>query len=362
MKVSDRLDRQYNMYADEYLDAAKRVLESGWYILGNEVSSFEKEYAQYMGSKYCVALNSGLDALRLAVRALGIGKGDEVIVPANTFIATVMGVVEEGATPVFVEPDEYYCIDAGKIEAAITDKTKAVMVVHLYGQSADMGKICEIAKKHSLFVIEDCAQAHNSEFSGKKIGTWGDIGCFSFYPTKNLGAFGDSGAVITDNEELANRIKTLRNYGSSIKYHNDLCGVNSRMDEIQAAFLRIKLMHLDELIAQRRKIAKMYLDGIDNSKIILPSLRDNATHVWHLFVVRCEERERLMSFLEDKGIHVQIHYPIPPHLQKCYEFLGHKEGEFPITEKYAKSVLSLPLFNGMTDEEVNYVIECINEF
>ena len=362
MKVSDRLDRQYNMYADEYLDAAKRVLESGWYILGNEVSSFEKEYAQYMGSKYCVALNSGLDALRLAVRALGIGRGDEVIVPANTFIATVMGVVEEGATPVFVEPDEYYCIDAGKIEAAITDKTKAVMVVHLYGQSADMGKICEIAKKHSLFVIEDCAQAHNSEFSGKKIGTWGDIGCFSFYPTKNLGAFGDSGAVITDNEELANRIKTLRNYGSSIKYHNDLCGVNSRMDEIQAAFLRIKLTHLDELIAQRRKIAKMYLEGIDNSKITLPSLRDNATHVWHLFVVRCEERERLMSFLEDKGIHVQIHYPIPPHLQKCYEFLGHKEGEFPITEKYAKNVLSLPLFNGMTDEEVNYVIECINEF
>ena len=362
MKVSDRLDRQYNMYADEYLDAAKRVLESGWYILGNEVSSFEKEYAQYMGSKYCAALNSGLDALRLAVRALGIGKGDEVIVPANTFIATVMGVVEEGATPVFVEPDEYYCIDAGKIEAAITDKTKAVMVVHLYGQSADMGRICEIAKKHSLFVIEDCAQAHNSEFSGKKIGTWGDIGCFSFYPTKNLGAFGDSGAVITDNEELANRIKTLRNYGSSIKYHNDLCGVNSRMDEIQAAFLRIKLTHLDELIAQRRKIAKMYLEGIDNSKITLPSLRDNATHVWHLFVVRCEERERLMSFLEDKGIHVQIHYPIPPHLQKCYEFLGHKEGEFPITEKYAKNVLSLPLFNGMTDEEVNYVIECINEF
>lgn len=362
MKVSDRLDRQYNMYADEYLDAAKRVLESGWYILGNEVSSFEKEYAQYMGSKYCVALNSGLDALRLAVRALGIGRGDEVIVPANTFIATVMGVVEEGATPVFVEPDEYYCIDAGKIEAAITDKTKAVMVVHLYGQSADMGRICEIAKKHSLFVIEDCAQAHDSEFSGKKIGTWGDIGCFSFYPTKNLGAFGDSGAVITDNEELANRIKTLRNYGSSIKYHNDLCGVNSRMDEIQAAFLRIKLTHLDELIAQRRKIAKMYLEGIDNSKIILPSLRDNATHVWHLFVVRCEERERLMSFLEDKGIHVQIHYPIPPHLQKCYEFLGHKEGEFPITEKYAKNVLSLPLFNGMTDEEVNYVIECINEF
>ncbi|MBO6140215.1 MAG: DegT/DnrJ/EryC1/StrS family aminotransferase [Ruminococcus sp.] len=362
MKVSDRLDRQYNMYADEYLDAAKRVLESGWYILGNEVSSFEKEYAQYMGSKYCAALNSGLDALRLAVRALGIGKGDEVIVPANTFIATVMGVVEEGATPVFVEPDEYYCIDAGKIEAAITDKTKAVMVVHLYGQSADMGRICEIAKKHSLFVIEDCAQAHNSEFSGKKIGTWGDIGCFSFYPTKNLGAFGDSGAVITDNEDLANRIKTLRNYGSSIKYHNDLCGVNSRMDEIQAAFLRIKLTHLDELIAQRRKIAKMYLEGIDNSKIILPSLRDNATHVWHLFVVRCEERERLMSFLEDKGIHVQIHYPIPPHLQKCYEFLGHKEGEFPITEKYAKNVLSLPLFNGMTDEEVNYVIECINEF
>ena len=362
MKVSDRLDRQYNMYADEYLDAAKRVLESGWYILGNEVSSFEKEYAQYMGSKYCAALNSGLDALRLAVRALGIGRGDEVIVPANTFIATVMGVVEEGATPVFVEPDEYYCIDAGKIEAAITDKTKAVMAVHLYGQSADMGRICEIAKKHSLFVIEDCAQAHDSEFSGKKIGTWGDIGCFSFYPTKNLGAFGDSGAVITDNEELANRIKTLRNYGSSIKYHNDLCGVNSRMDEIQAAFLRIKLTHLDELIAQRRKIAKMYLEGIDNSKITLPSLRDNATHVWHLFVVRCEERERLMSFLEDKGIHVQIHYPIPPHLQKCYEFLGHKEGEFPITEKYAKNVLSLPLFNGMTDEEVNYVIECINEF
>lgn len=362
MKVTDRLDRQYQMYADEYKEAAMRVLDSGWYVLGKEVEAFEKEYALYMGSRCCVGLNSGLDALILSIRALGIGTGDEVIVPANTFIATVIGIVEAGATPVFVEPDEYYNLDADKIEASITSKTRAVIAVHLYGQAANMTKIKAVADSYRLYLIEDCAQAHMATFDGKTIGTWGDIGCFSFYPTKNLGAFGDAGAIITDNEEIADRIQTLRNYGSKVKYHNELCGVNSRLDEIQAAFLRVKLTHLKELIDERQRLKDKYLKGIKQPKIILPKIREGATHVWHLFVIRSKERDKLQEYLEEKGIHVQIHYPIPPHLQKCYEFIGHHIGELPITEQYAKEVLSLPFYNGMTDEEIQYVIDVVNAF
>ena len=363
MKVYDRLDRQYQMFAEEYKQAAIRVLDSGWYILGKELEAFEQEFAEYIGgNSYCVGLNSGLDALILAVKALGIGPGDEVIVPANTYIATVLGITANGAAPVFVEPDKYYNIDADKIETAITSKTRAIMVVHLYGQAANMTRIKDIADRHNLKLIEDCAQSHTAKFSGITSGIWGDVGCFSFYPTKNLGAFGDSGAVLVRDKDLADKFRALRNYGSSVKYHNDYCGANSRLDEMQAALLRVKLSHLAELIAERQTLKDKYLSGITHPDIILPEIREGAEHVWHLFVIRTTRRNELHDYLEAKGIHTQIHYPIPPHMQKCYSYLGHHTGDYPIAEKYADEVLSLPFYNGMTEEEINCVIEAVNAF
>jgi dTDP-4-amino-4,6-dideoxygalactose transaminase len=350
------------MYQSEYEEAALRVLRSGWYVLGNEVSEFEKEFASYTGRKYCVGLNSGLDALIMSVRALGIGKGDEVIVQANTYIATVLGITENGATPVFVEPDEYFNIDATKIEEAITDKTKAIMVVHLYGQASNMAPIVEIADKYNLYIIEDCAQSHGASFNGQMTGTFGISGCFSFYPTKNLGAFGDAGAIVTDDKEFADKIRMMRNYGSKVKYHNDIEGLNSRLDEMQAALLRVKLTHLKELNDERNKIAGMYDRGIKNPEIELPSVRQGADSIYHQYVIKCKDRDGLQKFLLDNDIQTQIHYPIPPHLAKCYDYLGHKEGEYPITESYANEVLSLPIYTGMTDEEVEYVIEMLNTY
>ena len=356
------LDRQYKMYQKEYDEAALRVLRSGWYILGNEVDSFEKEFKNHMGCKYCVGLNSGLDALILAVRALNIGKGDEVIVQANTYIATVLGITENGATPVYVEPDQFFNIDADRIEEKITEKTKAIMVVHLYGQASRMDKIMEIANKHHLPVIEDCAQSHESCFQGKKTGTFGLVGCFSFYPTKNMGAFGDAGCVVTDNEMIADRIRKMRNYGSKIKYHNELEGVNSRLDEMQAALLRVKLSHMEEITNERYVLGKRYYDGINNPRIIKPKTLDGVNHVYHQFVVRCEKRDVLHDYLEKRGIQTQIHYPIPPHLAECYSWQGYKQGAFPVTEEFANTVLSLPLYTGMTEEEQDYVIETLNRF
>lgn len=356
------LGRQFALYQNEYEEAALRALRSGWYILGPELSAFEEEFARFVGRKYCVGLNSGLDALTLSVRALDIGAGDEVIVPANTYIATVLAITENGATPIFVEPDEYYNLDAEKVEAAITPRTKAIMVVHLYGQAANMTQIAAIAKKHSLPIIEDCAQSHGAAFAGKTTGTWGIAGCFSFYPTKNLGTFGDAGAVVTDDEAFAKKLRMLRNYGSEVKYHNELCGVNSRLDEIQAALLRVKLSHLNELTKERTHIASTYLSEINNPQILLPKIRKNATHVYHQFVVRTKNRDNFQSYLKGHGVDTVIHYPIPPHLAKCYERLGYKRGDFPITEQYADEVLSLPMFNGMRAEEITYVIETINGY
>ncbi len=356
------LDRQYQLFKKEYDAAALRVLESGWYILGNEVKSFEEEFKNHIGSKYCVGLNSGLDALILAVRALGIKEGDEVIVQANTYIATVLGITENGATPVYVEPDEYFNIDADKIEEKITDKTKAIMVVHLYGQASRMDKIMEIANKYNLPVIEDCAQSHESCFKGKMTGTFGTIGCFSFYPTKNMGAFGDAGCITTDNEELASKIRMMRNYGSRVKYYNEIEGVNSRLDEMQAALLRVKLSHMDVITNERYKLGKRFLEGIKNPKIILPKTLEGVNHVYHQFVIRCEQRDELQKFLKEHDIQTQIHYPIPPHLAECYKWQGHKVGDFPITEKYANTVMSLPLYTGMTEEEQDYLIEVLNKF
>lgn len=358
----NRLDRGFQLYQKEYEDKAIEVLRSGWYILGQELELFEKEFATYLGAKYCIGVASGLDALKIAIRLLGIGAGDEVIVQGNTYIATVMGITENGATPVFVEPNPYYNIDVEQIERKITTHTKAIMVVHLYGQAADMEPIIHLAQKYDLKVIEDCAQAHGAEYKGKKIGTFGDVSCFSFYPTKNLGAFGDGGAVVTNDVEICKNARVYRNYGSEKKYHNQMVGVNSRLDELQAGLLRIKLKYLDELNAERQCIASAYMDGINNENITKPLVQEGCTNVWHQFVIRVNKRQELMKYLENRGVYPMVHYPIPPHLSEAYQKLELGEGSLPITEKYAKEVVSLPMYNGMKIEEIQEVIHIVNEF
>lgn len=363
MKIMpNRLDRGFYMFQQELEDKAIEVLRSGWYVLGKEVEAFEQEFADYVGSKYCASLASGLDALILAFRALGIKEGDEVIVQANTYIASVMGVTINGATPIFVEPDEYYGIDASKIEEAITDRTRAVLVVHLYGQSCQMDEIVRICKEHNLKLVEDCAQSHGSGFDGKMTGTFGDIGCFSFYPSKNLGAFGDGGAIVTDDEAIAKKIKVLRNYGSQKRYYNEEVGVNSRLDELQAGLLRVRLRHIKELTDERVKIAKRYYEELNNPAFEMPKIRENATHVYHQFVLKSAYRDGLIKYLEELEIGTIIHYPIPPHLSEAYAYLGYKEGSYPITESYAKEVVSVPMYNGMTDEEQSFIIKALNDF
>lgn len=358
----NRMERSFAAHREEYQAKALEVLASGRYILGEEVEAFEREFAAYHRAEYCVGLASGLDALQLAVRALGIGAGDEVLVQGNTFIASVMAISMNGATPVFVEPDAFYTMDVSGLEAKITDRTKAIMVVHLFGQISDMRAIMEIARKYRLKVIEDCAQAHGAELDGIKAGHFGDIGCFSFYPSKNCGGFGDGGAIITDNAAYARRIRMLRNYGSEVRYYNEEVGINSRLDELQAALLRIKLKYLEDANGQRRQICSRYLEGIHNEWIMLPGIRKGHGTVWHQFVIRCECREELIAYLEAQGIQTLIHYPVPPHLSKAYGYLGLKEGSLPVTERYAKEVLSLPLYEGMTEEETDYVIETLNRF
>lgn len=363
MKVPfNTLDRQFFMYQEEYEKKAIEVLRSGWYILGKEVEEFEKEFAEYIGVKYSVGIDNGLNALVLAFRALGIGQGDEVIVQGNTFIASVMGISMNGATPIFVEPNEYYNIDVDKIEEKITDKTKAICVVHLYGQASKMDKVVELCKKYNLKLVEDCAQSHGAKFNNQMTGTFGDVSCFSFYPGKNLGCFGDGGAITTNNKELADTIKILRNYGSEEKYHNKYVGYNARLDEIQAGLLRIKLSHLEELTAEREKIAKRYLTEIKNDLIQLPKIDKDSTHVWHLFVIKVENRAKFVECLGIKGIGTSVHYPIPPHLSEAYSYLGYTKGAYSITEEYSEKILSLPLYNGMKDEELDYVIEIINGY
>lgn len=363
MKImTNRLDRGFQMYQDEFEQKALEVLRSGWYVLGKEVSAFEEDFAGYTGGKYCVGLASGLDALWIAFRILGIGSGDEVIVQGNTYIASVMGITINGATPVFVEPDEYFNIDAEKIEEKITDKTKAILVVHLYGQASNMTPIVKLAHKYNLRLVEDCAQSHGACFNGQMTGTFGDIGCFSFYPSKNLGAFGDAGAIVTNDEKIADDVRVFRNYGSEKRYYNRVVGTNSRLDELQAGLLRIRLSHMKELEMEKRNICDRYLRELSNEHIELPKIREGATHIWHQFVIKTDRREKLISYLDQKGIATIIHYPIPPHLSEAYKYLNLPKGSLPITEYYADSVLSIPLYNGMTEDEQNYVIEAINEF
>ncbi|MBQ1628178.1 MAG: DegT/DnrJ/EryC1/StrS family aminotransferase [Treponema sp.] len=360
--MPNRLDRGFYLYQKEFENKALEVLRSGWYVLGNEVKCFEHEFAGYIGSKHCIGLASGLDALWIAFRVLGIKEGDEVIVQGNTYIASVMGITINGATPVFVEPDEFFNIDASKIEEKITPKTKAILIVHLYGQASNMKPVVDLCKKYKLRLVEDCAQSHGAKFNGQMTGTFGDIGCFSFYPSKNLGAFGDAGAITTNDDELANKIRVFRNYGSEKRYYNQVVGTNSRLDEIQAGFLRIRLTHLNELATEKEKICKRYLEELKNPKLKLPSIRPGATHIWHQFVIRSEKRNELIKYLDENNIGTIIHYPIPPHLSEAYGYLGLREGSLPITERYASEVLSIPLYNGMTEEEQAYVIEKLNKF
>jgi dTDP-4-amino-4,6-dideoxygalactose transaminase len=340
--------------------AIKRVLDSGWYILGEEVDAFEQEYATYCEAKHCVGVANGLDALHLALLALGVGAGDEVIVPSNTYIATWLAVSQCGATPVPVEPDEATCnIDPMSIEAAITPLTKVILPVHLYGQPADMDSILTMARKHGLKVLEDGAQAHGARYKGKRIGAHGDVVAWSFYPTKNLGAYGDGGAITTNDLEIAERIRVLGNYGSRVKYVNDVCGFNSRLDPIQAATLRVKLTCIDEWNMRRKHIALKYLEGLEGSSLILPHVPDWADPAWHLFVVRHPKRDVLQQRLKETGIETLIHYPIPPHKQQAYVNHNFSIDAFPLASRMTDEILSLPMGPHLGQVEVNSVLSAV---
>ncbi len=343
--------------------AFERVYTRSWYIEGVEDGVFERAFAEFCTVRYCAGVGNGLDALMLILKALDIKKGDEILVPSHTFIATALAVTYVGATPVFVEPDiRTFNMDPLRIKPAITKRTKAILPVHLYGQPCDMDPILEIAKNYNLYVVEDCAQAHGSTYKGKVVGSFGDAAGFSFYPGKNLGALGDAGAVVSDNKNRIDKIRALGNYGSDYKYHHIYKGNNSRLDEMQAAFLAAKLPHLERMNRERRKIAQRYLEEINHPEIILPYVNENCVPVWHIFGVRCQRREELESYLKEKRIGTNKHYPIPIHLQDCYKDLGFMKGDYPIAEEISKTELSLPLYYGMTDEEIQYVIDSVNAF
>lgn len=348
---------------EEMLSKFEKLYEKKTYIQGKEYELFNKEFANYIGCKYAVGVGNGLDALMLLLRAYEIGEGDEVIVPSNTFIATALAVTYVGAKPIFVEPLlEEYNINPDLIEEKISSKTKAIIAVHLYGQCADMDKIKAIAKKHKLIVLEDAAQAHGATYKGVKAGNLADGAGFSFYPGKSLGALGDGGMVTTNDEEIAKKVAALCCYGSDYKYHHIYKGVNSRLDEIQCGFLRIKLQHLDKWNEYRNRIAERYLKEIRNPKIVLPVVNKNNYHVWHIFAVRCEKRDELEKYLNDNGVATNKHYPTPMHLQGAYKELGMKLGDLPLAEEISFHELSLPMFYGMKDEDVSYVIDLINKF
>jgi dTDP-4-amino-4,6-dideoxygalactose transaminase len=353
----------HKLIRSEIMQSFQDVYDANWFVMGKKLEAFEKEYAAFNDTKFSIGVSNGLDALHLALKALNVTKGDEVIVPSNTYIATALAASYVGATPVFVEPDQNtYNINPANIEAAITSKTKVIMPVHLYGQACDMDAIMTIAKKHNLFVVEDNAQAHGATFNDKITGSFGNANGTSFYPGKNLGALGDAGAVTTNDETIAKKIAMLRNYGSEKKYHNEEIGFNMRLDEVQAGFLSVKLKHLNEWTKQRKEIAKQYNEALKNvSDLVLPSVHANATHVYHLYVIKTKNRDGLQKHLSENGIGTLIHYPIPPHLQKAYQSLGFKKGSFPIAEELADNCLSLPIWPGMTLDQVNTVAENIKK-
>ena len=355
-------EKMHEEIKEEIKEVFNSVLDRNWFINGLEVEKFQKEFANYCGAKYSIGCGNGLDALMLILKAYGIGNGDEVIVPANTFIATALAVSYVGAKVVLVDCNDNYNIDTNKIKKAITDKTKAIIAVHLYGMPADMDNINSIAKEYNLIVIEDAAQAHGALYNGKKVGTLGDAAAFSFYPGKNLGALGDGGAVVTNNKDIADKIKAISNYGSVKKYHHIYKGVNSRLDEVQAAFLRIKLNKLDKWNKDRMNIASKYMENLKEISITLPKLSDSSQSVWHLFVIRTDFRDDLQEYLKNKGIETLVHYPIPIHLQESYEELGKKSESYLIAEEYSKKILSLPIWYGMSNEQILYVCDSINEW
>jgi dTDP-4-amino-4,6-dideoxygalactose transaminase len=357
--------RQINLeYSTELENAMKQVLDSGWFILGKNLEQFEKEYAAYNHTKHCVGLANGLDALILALKAMEIGPGDEVIVPSNTYIASWLAVSYVGAIPVPVEPCWDTCnINPDLIGEKITKNTKAIMPVHLYGQACDMTRIMELAAKHKLYVLEDNAQAQGATCDGKITGSWGHINGTSFYPGKNLGALGDAGAITTDDDSFANKIKVLRNYGSEKKYYNETKGVNSRLDELQAAFLSVKLKYLDKLNGEKQSLAKIYDEMFKNTgDLTLPVNANNCTSVYHIYQIRTERRDELQKFLSENGVGNIIHYPVPSHLQKAYAELGYKKGDFPLAEKIAETTLSIPLYQGLKENEIMYVVDQIKRF
>lgn len=354
-------DRMHEDIHEELTQAFKNVLAKGWFIQGTEYQAFNQEFAAWHRAKYAIGVASGLDALVLALKGLGIGKGDDVIVPGNTFIATVLAVSYAGANPVLVDVDPVTCNMTGDLlSQVVTPHTKAIIPVHLYGQSADMEPIMSFAKEHHLYVVEDCAQAHGATYHGQMVGTFGDVGCFSFYPGKNLGALGDAGAVITNDAALAQKMATIANYGSDVKYHHVFQGMNSRLDEMQAAFLRIKLRHLSEYNQEHMRIANAYIQGIKNPLVQTQKPAVDRTHVWHVFSVFSERRDELKHYLEEKGIGTNCHYPIPVTDQPCYQ--ENHLGKTPVSSKLAHTQLSLPMYIGMTDEEIQYVVDAINEF
>jgi len=350
--------------SDELKAATARVIDSQWYIMGAELAAFEQAYAEYSGLRHCIGVANGLDALHLALRALGIGEGDEVIVPSNTYIASWLAVSQAGATIVPVEPDEKtYNLCPRKFAAAITPRTRAVMPVHLYGQACEMAEICTIAQKHNIFVVEDNAQAQGAFYAGKITGAWGDANGVSFYPGKNLGALGDAGAVTTDNDETARQLRSLRNYGSQQKYHNERMGYNSRLDELQAALLRVKLPHLNTWNSERQRIAQLYSERLTGlPQLTLPHTAEQATHVYHLYVLRHPQRDALQQYLQQAGIGTLIHYPIPPHLQPAYAHLNYQKGDFPIAENIALSALSLPIYPNLQEAQIDYICQHIARF
>jgi dTDP-4-amino-4,6-dideoxygalactose transaminase len=348
-------------YAARFATALDEALRSGWFVLGEGTSAFEREFAQYCGVRRCIGVANGLEAMQLVLTAWGVGPGDEVIVPSNTFIATWLAVTQVGATPVPVEPDEAtYNIDPARLAAAITKRTRAIIAVHLYGHPADMEAIMEIAARYDLKVLEDAAQAHGALYKGRRVGSLGHAAAFSFYPGKNLGALGDAGGVTTDDEALADAVAMLRNYGSQVKYHNEVKGFNSRLDDLQARFLSLKLPDLDEQNRQRNEIAAYYRSSILTKQVVLPGTAQWAHPVWHLFVVRCHDRARVQSRLGAAGIGTLIHYPVPPHLQPAYRDLGLREGALPISERMHREVLSLPMWFGMSAEQMRHVAEALN--
>lgn len=350
-----------NRYREEIASRIKDILDKGWYLQGEENENFTKNFANFCGTKFALGVANGLDALNLIIKAYGFGNGDEIIVPANTYIATILAISENGCIPILVEPDiKTYNINPDSIEEKITSKTKAIMVVHLYGQAVQMEKIWKIAKKYNLKIIEDSAQAHGAIYQENRTGNLGDASGFSFYPGKNLGCIGDGGAVTTNDEELFNKIKAIANYGSDRKYHHIYKGVNSRLDEIQAAVLDVKLNHLDSDNNKRRKISKYYRENIKNSKIILPETYDEKSHVWHIFAVRTQNRDEFQKYLTEKGIQTIIHYPTPPHKQGAYKEWNNLS--FPITEEIHNTILSLPISPVMTDSEIEKVVEVVNEY